>query len=134
MTGCVQDPGQQVCEHGPVDVELRRATAGEHEASVPRATAGYAAEIAVARHGFDRLSPAGVDTAGQFLSGLVAGGEPVGWLWLAIPHPGGDPLKGGGPRGEGRPEGLPAWLGTRGCKLSSAQQARHLGAGIGGNL
>ena len=34
--------------------------------------------------------PDGLDTAGQLLWRLVADGQPVGWLWLAIPgQPGG---------------------------------------------
>ena len=82
---------------------LRPATGPEYEAWASRAVTGYAAEIAAsgelsaeaalakARQDHDRALPDGLDTAGQLLWRLVADGQPVGWLWLAVPGPGGDP-------------------------------------------
>jgi ribosomal protein S18 acetylase RimI-like enzyme len=82
---------------------LRPATGAEYEAWASRAVAGYAAEIAAAgelspaaalakaRQDHDRAMPDGLDTAGQLLWRLVADGQPVGWLWLAIPGQQGDP-------------------------------------------
>lgn len=82
---------------------LRPATGAEYESWASRAVAGYAAEIAAsgelpaeaamakARRDHDRALPDGLATAGQLLWRLVAGGQPVGWLWLAVPGPHGDP-------------------------------------------
>jgi ribosomal protein S18 acetylase RimI-like enzyme len=82
---------------------LRPATGTEYEAWASRAVAGYAAEIAAsgelspeaamakARQDHDRALPDGLATAGQLLWRLVADGQPVGWLWLAIPGQPGDP-------------------------------------------
>lgn len=82
---------------------LRPATGTEYEAWASRAVAGYAAQIAAsgelspeaamakARQDHDRALPDGLDTAGQLLWRLVADGQPVGWLWLAIPGQHGDP-------------------------------------------
>jgi len=82
---------------------LRPATGAEYEAWASRAVAGYAAEIAAsgelspeaamakARQDHDRAMPDGLDTAGQLLWRLVADGQPVGWLWLAVPGQPGDP-------------------------------------------
>jgi ribosomal protein S18 acetylase RimI-like enzyme len=82
---------------------LRPATGTEYEAWASRAVAGYAAEIAAsgelspeaamakARRDHDRALPDGLGTAGQLLWRLVADGQPVGWLWLAIPGLSGDP-------------------------------------------
>ena len=76
---------------------LRPATGTEYEAWASRAVAGYAAQIAAsgelspeaamakARQDHDRALPDGLDTTGQLLWRLVADGQPVGWLWLAIP-------------------------------------------------
>jgi ribosomal protein S18 acetylase RimI-like enzyme len=82
---------------------LRPVTGTEYEAWASRAVAGYAAEIATsgelspeaalakAQQDHDQALPDGLDTAGQLLWRLVADGQPVGWLWLAIPGPPGDP-------------------------------------------
>ena len=82
---------------------LRPATGPEYEAWASRAVAGYAAEIAAsgelspeaamakARRDHERALPDGLGTAGQLLWRLVANGQPVGWLWLAIPGQQGDP-------------------------------------------
>lgn len=82
---------------------LRPATGTEYEAWTSRAVAGYAAEIAAsgemspeaamakARRDHERALPDGLATDGQLLWRLVADGQPVGWLWLAIPGPHGDP-------------------------------------------
>jgi ribosomal protein S18 acetylase RimI-like enzyme len=82
---------------------LRPATGTEYEAWASHAVAGYAAEIAAsgelspeaamakARRDHDRAMPDGLGTAGQLLWRLVADGQPVGWLWLAIPGQSGDP-------------------------------------------
>jgi ribosomal protein S18 acetylase RimI-like enzyme len=82
---------------------LRPATGAEYEAWASHAVAGYAAQMAAsgalppeaamakARQDHDQALPDGLDTAGQLLWRLIAAGQPVGWLWLAIPRPGGDP-------------------------------------------
>jgi ribosomal protein S18 acetylase RimI-like enzyme len=65
--------------------------------------AGYAAELAAsgalpataagekARRDHERALPTGLDTPGQLIFRLVADGQPVGWLWLAVPGPAEDP-------------------------------------------
>jgi ribosomal protein S18 acetylase RimI-like enzyme len=86
-----------------VELRLRPATADEIEAWLPRLAAEYAAHIA----GSGFLPPAdarrkadndlraqltdGPGRAGQLIFRLMAGQQPVGWLWLAVPFPGGDP-------------------------------------------
>lgn len=78
---------------------LRRVTAAEYETFSSKAVAGYAAEIAAsgalpaeaaeqkARRDHERALPSGRDTPGQLIFRVVADGQPVGWLWLAIPGP-----------------------------------------------
>jgi ribosomal protein S18 acetylase RimI-like enzyme len=82
---------------------LRPATGAEYEQWAAQLMAGYAAEIAAsgelspeaamakARQDHERALPDGVDTDGQLVWRLVADGQPVGWLWLAIPGQHGDP-------------------------------------------
>ncbi len=82
---------------------LRLPAPDEYEAFIAKATAGYAAEIAAsgalpaeaaeqkARRDHERLLPSGRDTPGQLIFRLTADGEPVGWLWLAVPGEQGDP-------------------------------------------
>jgi mycothiol synthase len=86
-----------------MEMALRRLTAAEYEAFNSRAVAGYAAEITAsgalppgaaelkARQDHARLLPGGHETPGQLIFRLVAGREPVGWLWLAVPGEQGDP-------------------------------------------
>jgi ribosomal protein S18 acetylase RimI-like enzyme len=85
------------------ELRLRPATADEIEAWLPRLAAEYAAHIA----GSGSLPPAdarrkadsdlraqltdGPARAGQLIFRLIAGEQPVGWLWLAVPFPAGDP-------------------------------------------
>ena len=86
----------------PVELRLRPATADEIEAWLPRLAAEYAAAIA----GSGSLPPADARRkadsdlraqltdgphAGQLIFRLIAGDQPVGWLWLAVPFPAGDP-------------------------------------------
>ncbi len=86
-----------------VELRLRPATADDIEAWLPKLAAEYAAHIA----GAGLLPPAdarrkadndlraqltdGPGRAGQLIFRLMAGEQPVGWLWLATPFPGGDP-------------------------------------------
>jgi ribosomal protein S18 acetylase RimI-like enzyme len=91
------------CEYGWVGIELGRPAAGDYDAWAARAIAGYAAEIAAsgalgeeaawdkARRDHERALPNGVDTPGQLIFRLLDGSQPVGWLWLAVPYPDGDP-------------------------------------------
>jgi ribosomal protein S18 acetylase RimI-like enzyme len=88
---------------GGVGIELGRPAAGDYEAWAARAIAGYAAEIAAsgalgeeaawdkARRDHERVLPDGLDTPGQLIFRLLDNSEPVGWLWLAVPYPDGDP-------------------------------------------
>ena len=84
-----------------VELRLRPATADEIEGWLPRLAAEYAAHIA----GSGFLPPADArrkadndlraqlkDRTGQLMFRLAAGEQPVGWLWLAVPFPGGDPV------------------------------------------
>lgn len=80
-----------------MEVTLRVATAEEFEEYRPVLIAGYAREIAAsgslppeaarrkAEQDTARALPAGVGTPGQLMYRIVAGEEPVGWLWLAVP-------------------------------------------------
>ncbi len=86
-----------------VELRLRPATPDEIEAWLPRLAAEYAAAIA----GSGSLPPAdarrkadsdlraqltdGPAHAGQLIFRLIAGEQPAGWLWLAVPVPAGDP-------------------------------------------
>jgi len=76
---------------------LRPVTAAEYEALNSVVVAGYAAQIAAsgalppeaaeqkARRDHAHALPNGLATPGQLIFRLVAGGQPVGWLWLAVP-------------------------------------------------
>ena len=86
-----------------VELRLQPATADEIGAWVSRVAAEYAADIATsgslppeeARQKAESELRAqlanGPDRAGQLFFRLIAGEQPVGWLWLAVPFPGGDP-------------------------------------------
>jgi ribosomal protein S18 acetylase RimI-like enzyme len=91
------------CEYGWVGIELGRPAAGDYDVWAARAIAGYAAEIAAsgalgeeaawdkARRDHERALPNGLDTPGQLIFRLLDGSQPIGWLWLAVPYPNGDP-------------------------------------------
>jgi ribosomal protein S18 acetylase RimI-like enzyme len=78
---------------------LRPFTQAEFDEWVPLHEAGYAALIAEsgamppaqarekARRDTQRMFSAGLQTPGQLLFQIVAGDEPVGSLWLAVPGP-----------------------------------------------
>ena len=80
-----------------MEMVLRPVTAAEYEALNSVVVAGYAAQIAAsgalppeaaeqkARRDHSRALPNGLATPGQLIFRLVAGGEPVGWLGLAVP-------------------------------------------------
>jgi ribosomal protein S18 acetylase RimI-like enzyme len=82
---------------------LRPVSAAEYELMSSRVMADYAARIAAsgelpaeaaeqkARHDHERALPSGLDTPGHFIFRLLADGQPVGCLWLAVPVPDGDP-------------------------------------------
>jgi ribosomal protein S18 acetylase RimI-like enzyme len=84
-------------------MELRRVTAAEFETFNSMVVAGYAAEIAAsgalpadaaaekARRDHERALPGGLGSPGQLIFRLVADGQPVGWLWLAVPGEPGNP-------------------------------------------
>jgi ribosomal protein S18 acetylase RimI-like enzyme len=83
-----------------MELSLRSATADEIEPWLSRLAADYAAEIAgaaslppdEARQKADNDLRAQLkDRTGQLMFRLTAGEQPVGWLWLAVPFPGGDP-------------------------------------------
>jgi hypothetical protein len=82
-----------------VELRLRSARADEIEAWLPRVEAEYAADIAAsgslppeyARQKAQseiRLQLTGPARANQLFFRLIADGQPVGWLWLAVPFPG----------------------------------------------
>ena len=85
-------------------VRLRRPTRDEFDEWLPRSEDEYARYIAEsgampaaqardkARSDIARRFSAGPDTPGQLVFRLMAGDEPVGWLWLEVPGAGGDPL------------------------------------------
>ncbi|MGA8667919.1 MAG: GNAT family N-acetyltransferase [Candidatus Dormiibacterota bacterium] len=86
-----------------MSVTLRRPTADEYAAWSAVGLEGYISEI-VASGGLTRaaaeeqarredadLLPHGLDTPGQLIFRLEAAGQPVGWLWLSLQHPYGDP-------------------------------------------
>jgi len=89
-----------------MEVTLRPATAEEFDRYRPHLIAGYAEEIVAsgslppegarkkAEEDIERALPDGVDTQGQLMYRVVAGEEPVGWLWLAAPYSPGAPLMG----------------------------------------
>lgn len=80
-----------------MDVTLRPATAEEFGEYQPGMVAAYAEEIEAsgslppeaarkkAEQDTERALPAGVDTQGQLMYRIMAGEQPVGWLWLAVP-------------------------------------------------
>jgi ribosomal protein S18 acetylase RimI-like enzyme len=86
-----------------MELGLRPATTEEVKERLPRLAARYVNEIvasgsllpeaaqAKAHRDLSVLLKDGPDTAGQLIFRLVAGEQPVGWLWLAVPQPGGDP-------------------------------------------
>jgi mycothiol synthase len=96
-------PPAWVCEHGRMSLALRRATAAEYETWTAAAVAGYAAGIAAsgalpagaaaekARRDHEWALPHGLDTPGHLIFRLMVGSQAMGWLWLAIPGPEGDP-------------------------------------------
>ena len=83
---------------------LRPATQDEFEQWLPRQEAAYAREIAEsgampaaaaaekARLDTAQRFSSGLGSPGQVLSRLMAGDQPVGWLWLNVPVIDGDPL------------------------------------------
>jgi ribosomal protein S18 acetylase RimI-like enzyme len=85
------------------ELRLRSATADEIDAWVSRVAADYAADIATSgslpieearQKAEDELRAQLADgpaRASQLFFRLTADERPVGWLWLAIPFPGGDP-------------------------------------------
>jgi ribosomal protein S18 acetylase RimI-like enzyme len=86
-----------------VSVTLRRPTADEYAAWSGLEREGYISEI-VASGGLTRAAaeeqarredaeilPNGLDSPGQLIFRLEAAGQPVGWLWLSLQHPYGDP-------------------------------------------
>jgi ribosomal protein S18 acetylase RimI-like enzyme len=82
---------------------LRRVTPAEYATMTAMAAADYAARIVAsgmlppqeaarkARDDYDRALPAGLDTPGQLIFRVLADGEPVGWLWIGVPGPDGNP-------------------------------------------
>ena len=80
-------------------LRLRPATPAEFGDWLPRHEAGYAELIAAsgamspeearekARRDTERVFPAGLDSPGQLVFRVLAGDEPVGTLWLAVPGP-----------------------------------------------
>jgi len=80
-------------------LRVRPATQAEYDEWLPRQMAGYAELIAAsgalsledawekARRDTARQFPAGRDSPGQLVLRVLAGDEPVGTLWLAVPGP-----------------------------------------------
>jgi ribosomal protein S18 acetylase RimI-like enzyme len=78
-------------------LRLRPATQAEFDEWLPRQMAGYAELIAAsgalslddawekARRDTARVFTAGLDSPGQLVFRVLAGDEPVGTLWLAVP-------------------------------------------------
>jgi GNAT superfamily N-acetyltransferase len=82
-----------------VELRLRQATADEKEAWMSRFAADYAADIAASgslppeearQKAGNEVRAQLADLASQLFFRLIAGEQPVGWLWLAVPRPGGD--------------------------------------------
>jgi ribosomal protein S18 acetylase RimI-like enzyme len=85
------------------EVGLRPVTQDEFDEWLPRQQAGYAEQIVASGWMLAKQAreKAALDTAKAFTRGLgsprqfifrlVAGDEPVGWLWLALPHNDSDP-------------------------------------------
>jgi ribosomal protein S18 acetylase RimI-like enzyme len=86
-----------------VGLTLRPATAAEYDSWAPRLVAEYAALMVAsgelpaeaawrqARDDHEQALPAGLATPGQLIWRLIDGGQPVGWLWLAVASPHVDP-------------------------------------------
>jgi ribosomal protein S18 acetylase RimI-like enzyme len=84
-------------------VTLRRPTPDEYAAWSAEDFEGYIAEIVAsgslsraaaeerARREEAELLPQGLDTPGQLIFRLEVAEQPVGWLWLSLQHPLGDP-------------------------------------------
>lgn len=78
---------------------MRPATQAEFDDWLPRLEAGYAEQIIAsgampaeaarekARRDTERVFSAGLGTPGQLVFRVLAGDEPVAWLWLAVPGP-----------------------------------------------
>lgn len=87
---------ERVSEDEP---RLRPATQAEFDDWLPLQEAGYAELIIEsgamppegarekARRDTERMFSAGLATPGQLVFRLIAGHNPVGWLWLAVPGP-----------------------------------------------
>lgn len=82
-----------------VELRLRPVTQAEFDDWLPRQEAGYAEQIIAsggmppeaarekARRDSQRSFSAGRSTPGQLVFRVLAGDEPVAWLWLAVPGP-----------------------------------------------
>jgi ribosomal protein S18 acetylase RimI-like enzyme len=82
-----------------VEPRLRPATQAEFDEWLPQQEAAYAELIAAsgsmspeaarekARRDTQHLWSSGLGTPGQLVFRVIAGDEPVGWLWLAVPGP-----------------------------------------------
>jgi ribosomal protein S18 acetylase RimI-like enzyme len=82
-----------------VEPRLRPATQAEFDEWLPRQEAEYAKLIIEsgsmppeaardkARRDTQRTFSGGLGTPGQLVFRVIAGDEPVGWLWLAVPGP-----------------------------------------------
>jgi len=82
-----------------VELRLRLATQAEFDEWLPGQEAAYAEMIIAsgsmppeaarekARRDTQRVWGAGLGTPGQLAFRVIAGDEPVGWLWLAVPGP-----------------------------------------------
>jgi ribosomal protein S18 acetylase RimI-like enzyme len=100
----VTDAGLSDTESSDTKVSLRPLTRAEFDEWLPRQLAGYAEQIAAsgampveeawekARRDTARAFSAGYDTPRQVMFRVLAGEEPVGWLWLGVPGPDPDPL------------------------------------------
>ena len=78
---------------------LRPMTRAEWDEWMPRQMAGYAEHIAAsgamseadawekAKNDTARFFHAGFETPGMLVYRIMAGDEPTGWLWLAVPGP-----------------------------------------------
>jgi ribosomal protein S18 acetylase RimI-like enzyme len=81
------------------ELRLRPATLAEFDEWLPVQEAEYAKHIIEsgsmppmaarekARRDTQRTFSAGLGTAGQLVFRVIAGEQPVGWLWLAVPGP-----------------------------------------------
>src|SRR4030081_2388108 len=75
-------PSAWVCEDGRMSLAVRRGAAAED---------GNGAAAEKARRDHERALPHGLDTPGHLIFRLMVGSQAMGWLWLAIPGPEGDP-------------------------------------------